>query len=371
MRDDVAVVARATPRASSSARARTGDASASFSVSTVAKSLGDGDVVTPFDARRATMRARGHALTFEDVTALMRSCAVADEEGASGAQRGVRVREYLRALERATTPGRSGDADARERARETSDDRDPLRELARELLPEWRHQGGSPGPEPKPELRGTKKIRDGNGRRDDAMRELEETIARMSKEAREAEAVKDEALRMKSASLVAVTTENEMLRLSLASAHAAKEEMERRLYESEAKEVEARETLRECMATLHEEQMGREKLRDELTKVSEELHRAHAAAEEAMSTEMNLELRLRSLRNGDLLAALRERVIETQNELKLEVKAHDLARRRFARELTKKEAFACRIRDKARALGMCLELLEDRDSLASGSETDD
>ena len=40
----------------------------------------------------------------------------------------------------------------------------------------------------------------------------------MSKEAREAEAVKDEALRMKSASLAAVTTENEMLRSSLASA---------------------------------------------------------------------------------------------------------------------------------------------------------
>ena len=151
MRDDVEAVARATPRAS------TGDASASFSVSTVAKSLGDRDVVTPFDARRATMRARGHALTFEDVTALMRSCAVADEEGASGAQRGVRVREYLRALERATTPGRNGGADARERAREASDDRDPLRELARELLPEWRHQGGSPGPEPKPELRGRKR----------------------------------------------------------------------------------------------------------------------------------------------------------------------------------------------------------------------
>ena len=357
MRDDVEAVARATPRAS------TGDASASFSVSTVAKSLGDRDVVTPFDARRATMRARGHALTFENVTALMRSCAVADEEGASGAQRGVRVREYLRALERATTPGRNGGADARERAREASDDRDPLRELARELLPEWRHQGESPGPK--------LKMRDGNGRRVDATRELEETIARMSNEAREAEAVKDEALRMKSASLAAMTTENEMLRSSLASARVASEEMERRLYETEAKEVEACETLRECMATLHEEQMAREKLREELTKVSEELHRARAAAEEALSTEMNLELRIRSLRNGDLLAALRERVIETQNELKLEVKSHDLARRRFARELMKKEAFVCRIRDKARALGMCLELLEDRDSLASDSETDD
>ena len=214
-------------------------------------------------------------------------------------------------------------------------------------------------------------MRDGNGRRVDATRELEETIARMSNEAREAEAVKDEALRMKSASLAAMTTENEMLRSSLASARVASEEMERRLYETEAKEVEARETLRECMATLHEEQMGREKLREELTKVSEELHRARAAAEEALSTEMNLELRIRSLRNGDLLAALRERVIETQNELKLEVKSHDLARRRFARELMKKEAFVCRIRDKARALGMCLELLEDRDSLASDSETDD
>jgi hypothetical protein len=59
-----------------------------------------------------------------------------------------------------------------------------------------------------------------------------------------------------------------------------------------------------------------------------------------------------------LLAALRERVIECQNELINERLASDLAKKRHSRELLKTDRFVMRLRDKARKLGICLEMLD-------------
>lgn len=53
------------------------------------------------------------------------------------------------------------------------------------------------------------------------------------------------------------------------------------------------------------------------------------------------------------------------------MKLYDLVRWWFVCELMKKEAFVCRIRDKVRAFGMCLEFLEDCDSLVFDFEMDD
>ena len=319
------------------------------------KSLGNARVVTPFDARRATRAIVGaDVVTFDDITAMIRDASTGEHDPKTGAQVGVDVDAFARALERRASEGH------REKRTEAVTS-DALMELARELLPEYGvgTERGKVGVEAAPSARAVKarKTRDA-GRETREMEEVELTQNASG------------ALTATSETLASVRAENESLRAALAKTRAANEDLRRCAESAEARENEARVALRECMISLHHESVGRERLRVELTKANEELQRCRESAESAVATELALEARIKHLRNGDLISALRERLIESQNELKAEIKASDMARRRFAREKMRIDSFVMRLRDKARTLCICLELLEVDDD-ASASESDD
>jgi hypothetical protein len=82
--------------------------------------------------------------------------------------------------------------------------------------------------------------------------------------------------------------------------------------------------------------------------------------EEAYVKADESEERARRVRNGDLLSALRDRVVELQNELKMEKLAGDQARKMFEKRMFAKDVEVMCIRDRARELGMCMELLDDK-----------
>ena len=312
-------------------------------------------MVTPFDARRATSAIVGaDVVTFDDITAMIRDASTGEHDPKTGAQVGVDVDAFARALERRASEGH------REKRTEAVTS-DALMELARELLPEYGvgTERGKVGVEAAPSARAVeaRKTRDA-GRETREMEEVERTQNASG------------ALTAASETLASVRAENESLRAALAKTRAANEDLRRCAESAEARENEARVALRECMISLHHESVGRERLRVELTKANEELQRCRESAESAVATELALEARIKHFRNGDLISALRERLIESQNELKAEIKASDMARRRFAREKMRIDSFVMRLRDKARTLGICLELLEVDDD-ASASESDD
>lgn len=337
------------------ARAVPGTSSQTPTRLSLQKSLGNARVVTPFDARRATRAIVGaDVVTFDDITAMIRDASTGERDPKTGAQVGVDVDAFARALERRASEGH------REKKTEAVTS-DALMELARELLPEYGGgtERGKVGVEAAPSARavGARETRDA-GRDTREMEEVDRTQNASG------------ALTAASETLASVRAENDSLRAALAKTRAANEDLQRCAESAEARENEARAALRECMISLHHESVGRERLRVELTKANEELQRCRESAESAVATELALEARIKHLRNGDLVSALRERLIESQNELKAEIKASDMARRRFAREKMRIDSFVMRLRDKARTLGICLELLEVDDD-ASASESDD
>lgn len=324
------------------------------------RSSGSRGVVTPFDARRAVKTA-GLGLPFEEVTRLMRDAR--DDEGdgdGDGAQRGVVVNAFvggLRASLFATTP-RSKAVTPPEMERK----RDPLRELAKELLPEW--NGGE-----RVSTRATRSPvsvsyarrsgEDEHAKFDDKkMRELESTLLDVTREAKEEAEAFQATLRMKTETIASLQSELERARAEARELKFDRDEFERRLRESESKEADTRESMREYINALYHEQQGRETVRRELARTSERLHRVEIALEQATSQELSMDLKLKSLRNGDLLTALRERVVESRRELENERKAHDLSRRNAQKHLVAKDRFLMRARDRMRALGMQVELLE-------------
>lgn len=327
------------------------------------RSSGSRGVVTPFDARRAVKTA-GLGLPFEEVTWLMRDAR--DDEGdgdGDGAQRGVVVNAFvggLRASLFATTPrSKAVTPPGMERKR------DPLRELAKELLPEW--NGGesvsaratrSPVSVSYARSAGNR-VEDGRAKFDDKkMRELESTLLEVTREAKEEAEAFQATLRMKTETIASLQSELERARAEARELKFDRDEFERRLRESESKEADTRESMREYITALHHEQQGREAVRRELARTSERLHRVEIALEQATSQELSMDLKLKSLRNGDLLTALRERVVESRRELENERKAHDLSRRNAQKHLVAKDRFLMRARDRMRALGMQVELLE-------------
>ena len=329
------------------------------------RSSGSRGVVTPFDARRAVKTA-GLGLPFEEVTRLMRDAR--DDEGdgdGDGAQRGVVVNAFvggLRASLFATTP-RSKAVTPLQMDRK----RDPLRELAKELLPEWNGGGGenvsarairSPVSASYAQRAGDR-VEDGRAKFDDKkMRELESTLLEVTREAKEEAAAFQATLRMKTETIASLQSELERAHAEARSLKFDRDEFERRLRESETKEADTRESMREYISALHHEQQGREAVRRELARTSERLHRVEIALEQSTSQELNMDLKLKSLRNGDLLSALRDRVVESRRELENERKAHDLSRRNAQKHLIAKDRFLMRARDRMRALGMQVELLE-------------
>lgn len=336
-------------------------------VSTVRKSLTkSGGVCTPFDARRATASA-GISLSFEDVTSLMRRARADDDVGPQ--TRRVDVSRFVDAL-RAATATRRDARDGVEPA--SSSDRpitsalaqDPLVELARELLPGY-------GAEEATTTHSSKAVQLGREleRRSDRLTRLEESLARSKRETNDLMATKDEALESKAARVAALQIEMETLRVSVEDARRETADARRRAFEAEnrvreleiemdAEDKRSRESVLECMIKLHQAESRMESLKVENARLSDELSHARTLVEKAATAEINLETRLRSLRNGDLLVALRERVIECQNELRNERLASDLAKKRHNRQLLKTERFVMRLRDKARKLGICIEMLD-------------
>lgn len=298
-----------------------------------------GDVVTPFDARRVALAAPGSPYTFDDVTAMIRAASADDERASGRAQRGVDVRRFVEELRRRRARD-DGDDAARS---ESAAPRDPLVELARELLPEY---GGRALGEAKAARAETARAR--------------RLAAADARSPRTALDERDEAIRAMTSELERVKSENATLRTSLAESREVIEVFEQRTRRGEAREATLGDELRELRNALYHEISGRETLRAALTRASEELQSCRESSERAIATEMALELRLKALRNGDLVAALRERVIECQKELAAERKASDMARRRYVKEKTKTDAFIFRLRDKARALGIRLDLLDAR-----------
>lgn len=298
-----------------------------------------GDVVTPFDARRAALAAPGSPYTFDDITDMMRAASADDERSSGRAQRGVDVRRFVEELRRRRARDDGDDVTTRTEGR----GRDPLVELARELLPEY---GGRAVGEAKAARMETERAR--------------RSSAADARALRTAVDERDEAIRAMTSELARTKSENASLRAALVESRALSEAFERRANEGEAREASLGDELRELTNVLHQEITGREALRAALTKASEELQSCRESAERAIATEIALELRLKALRNGDLLSALRERVIECQKELAAERKASDMARRRYVKEKTKNDAFIFRLRDKARTLGIRLELLDER-----------
>jgi len=327
------------------------------------RSSGSRGVVTPFDARRA-VKAAGLELPFEDVTRLMRDARNDEDDGdGDGVQQGVVVSAFvggLRASLFTTTPSSEAVTPPQMERK-----RDPLRELAKELLPEW--NGGesvraraTQSPVPVSYTRRTgSRVEDELGKFDDKkMRELESTLLEVTREAKEADVAFKATLRMKTETIASLQSELERERAQVRELKFDRDEFERRLRESESKEADTREAMREYISALHHEQQGREAVRRELERTSERLHRAEIALEQATSQELSMDLKLKSLRNGDLLTALRERVIECRRDLENERKAHDLSRRNAQKHLIAKDRFLMRARDRMRALGMQVELLE-------------
>lgn len=345
-------------------------------VSTVRKSLTkSGGVCTPFDARRATCAA-GISLSFEDVTSLMRRARVDDDVGPQ--TRRVDVSRFVDALRAATATRRDArdgvePASSSDRPNTSALARDPLVELARELLP------GYGAEEETTTTRSSKAVQLGREleRRSDRLTRLEESLARAKRETNHLVAAKDEALESKAARMAALQIEMEMLRVSVEDARRETADARRRAFDAEnrvreleiemdAEEKRSRESVLECMIKLHQVESRMESLKVENARLSDELSHARTLVEKAATAEINLETRLKSLRNGDLLVALRERVIECQNELRNERLASDLAKKRHNRQLLKTERFVMRLRDKARKLGICIEMLD-----VPSSESDD
>ena len=335
-------------------------------VSTVRKSLTkSGGVCTPFDARRATAAA-GISLPFEEMTSLMRRARADDD--VSRQTRRVDVSRFVDELREATAMTRKDTRDVVEPASTPSPlakgvVRDPLVELARELLPEYGAEDAT--------RRSSKAVQLGREleRRSDRLTRLEESLALAKRETNDLVAAKDEALESKTARVAGLQIEMETLRVSVEDARRENVNTRQRAFDAENRvrelesEMEAnakhsRESVLECMIKIHQAEARIESLQVENARLSDELNHARALVEKAATSEINLETRLRSLRNGDLLAALRERVIECQNELRNERLASDLAKKRHSRELLKTDRFVMRLRDKARKLGICLEMLD-------------
>ena len=306
-----------------------------------------GDVVTPFDARRVALAAPGSPYTFDDVTDMMRAASADDERASGRVQRGVDVRRFVEELRRR----RDGDDAATGAA---TGARDPLVELARELLPEY----------------GGRAVGEAKAARVEAERARRSSAAD-ARALRTALDERDEKIRAMTIELERAKSENTSIRAALEECRALSEAFERRASEGEAREATLGDELRELTNVLHQEIEGRETLRAALTKASEELQSCRESAERAIATEMALELRLKALRNGNLMSALRERVIECQKELVAERKASDMARRRYLKEKTKTDAFIFRLRDKARTLGIRLELLDERVDEDDDEDEDD
>lgn len=326
------------------------------------RSSGSRAVVAPFDARRAVKTA-GLGIPFEEVTRLMRDAR--DDEGdgdGDGAQRGVVVNTFvdgLRASLFATTPRSKAVTPAQMERK-----RDPLRELAKELLPEWNGGESVSARAIRSPVSASYRVPgdrgdDGRAKFDDKkMRELESTLLEVTREAKEEAVAFQATLRMKTETIASLQSELESARAEARQLKFDRDEFKRRLRESESKEADTRESMRAYISALHHEQQGREAVRRELARTSERLHRVEIALEQATSQELSMDLKLKSLRNGDLLTALRERVVESRRELENERKAHDLSRRNAQKHLIAKDRFLMRARDRMRALGMQVELLE-------------
>jgi predicted RNase H-like nuclease (RuvC/YqgF family) len=141
---------------------------------------------------------------------------------------------------------------------------------------------------------------------------------------------------------------------------AAREALEHALVDADAREAETRRALRECEDIVDAVSMERESLEREVSRLRAEAEMWRSRCEEAYVKADDSEQRARKIRNGELLAALRDRIVDLQSELRAEKSAGDHARKIFEKRMFEKDVEVMCIRDRARELGMCMELLDDK-----------